>query len=317
MGAPRVSLDDADFERTGNLLRADSDLPRGAVLRLGSAAFRQGSPIESLAISRDGQFVATSGYEQGAPVILRERKTRRAVHYLADDKLGSASLAFSPDGTLLAAGSNRDRTVRVWDTASGRRIQLLRTTAYPDKVGEYPTYVDFSSDGSTVVTGSPDGYVQLWDVLEGRETGRVAIPANMQGRRAAIVGLVAAHVGSMVAVATADGTVRLYEMPEGKPVQQFETAPMHVTRMSFSENGEQLACILNGPPRSLIAGEGLFIWDVKQNKRLITLVKPSEYGYGEVVAISPKGDRLAAGSSVGSAARIVIARTLPNGTDKA
>jgi WD40 repeat protein len=68
------------------------------------------------------------------------------------------SVAFSPDGGHLAAGSN-DRAARLWDIARGaenaRRLE---------RHGRAVTSIAFSPDGVRLATGSDDGTVRLWDV---------------------------------------------------------------------------------------------------------------------------------------------------------
>jgi WD40 repeat protein len=67
------------------------------------------------------------------------------------------SVAFSPDGKLLASGSEDD-TVKLWDVASGRELQTLRGHA-----GNVSS-VAFSPDGKLLASGSSDGIIRLWGV---------------------------------------------------------------------------------------------------------------------------------------------------------
>ncbi|MDT5120922.1 MAG: hypothetical protein QOC96_404 [Acidobacteriota bacterium] len=72
------------------------------------------------------------------------------------------SLAFSPDDRLLASASD-DKTVKLWDVASGREIRTL--TGHIGGV----TSIAFDPTGKTLASGSSDGKVKLWEVASAQE----------------------------------------------------------------------------------------------------------------------------------------------------
>ena len=68
------------------------------------------------------------------------------------------AVAFSPDGTVRAAGgAGRSPRVRVWDTASGRQLPEVRH-------GKFVTAVAFSPDGIRLATGSGGKAARIWSV---------------------------------------------------------------------------------------------------------------------------------------------------------
>ncbi|MGH2769530.1 MAG: WD40 repeat domain-containing protein, partial [Actinomycetota bacterium] len=67
------------------------------------------------------------------------------------------SVAFSPDGRVLASGSS-DGGIILWDVAQRSRLTTL--TDHTDGVAS----VAFSPDGRGLASGSSDNNVILWDV---------------------------------------------------------------------------------------------------------------------------------------------------------
>jgi WD40 repeat protein len=71
------------------------------------------------------------------------------------------SVAFSPDGKSLAAGSE-DKTIKLWDVGTGKeRTTLQGHTAEVLSVA-------FSPDGKTLASGSADKTIKLWDIPAGK-----------------------------------------------------------------------------------------------------------------------------------------------------
>ena len=130
------------------------------------AAFGDGD-MEGLAFSPDGKYLV--GSIMDGPIQVWEIATGEESMTL-DVDTSSASLAFNPDGSLLASGI--DNSVQVWDMATGTELQVLDSPplAVSESQSGYVCDIDFSPDGSLLAavaceTGSNVAFevARVWD----------------------------------------------------------------------------------------------------------------------------------------------------------
>jgi WD40 repeat protein len=120
--------------------------------------FRHAGQVDAIAFSPDGKLVAACGGLGSGTTQVWDRDTGRKV--VAPTIPGHA-IRFSPDGTLLAVGS--DKTVRLWDVATWQELVALREHTEP------VISVAFAPDGKMLATGDWGGMLLLWDVAQRRQ----------------------------------------------------------------------------------------------------------------------------------------------------
>ncbi len=127
------------------------------------------------------------------------------------------SLAFSPDGTLLASGS-MDEKIRLWDVRSGETLRILFHYPYETvRNWQVPVLgVAFSPDGKLLASASEDQSVCLWDVSSDVSLKPLSSswPLQSLNGHTEWVRCVAFGLdGRLIASGGDDGTVRLWGIP--------------------------------------------------------------------------------------------------------
>ena len=185
------------------------------------------------------------------------------------------SVAFSPDGLTLVSGSD-DKTIRLWDVATGHQKQIL-TRGHRGDVNS----VAFSPDGTTLASGSDDNTIRLWDANTG------TYKATLVGHTGDVNSVAFSPNGDTLAGGSDDDTVHLWNARTGAHIRTLIGHTWSVYSVAFSPDSRTLA--------SGSVDHTVRLWDVASGKHKATLTGHAHYVNS--VAFSPDGRTLASGSA--------------------
>jgi WD40 repeat protein len=195
------------------------------------------------------------------------------------------SVAISPDGSRLAAGSRR--RVHVWDLRTGAQLWQAKVGGWPGRVRG----VAFSSDGSRLATASDDKTARVWDATTGSQLLQVQ-------HTKAVWGVAFSPDGSRLATASFDKTARVWDAATGSQLFQVQHTKA-VWGVAFSPDGSRLA--------TASVDKTARVWDAATGSQLLQ-VQHTKAVWG--VAFSPDGGRLGT-ASFDETARVWDATSTP------
>ena len=180
--------------------------------------------ITAVAWCPAGNLLAVAGGSpnQWGTVALVEPRTDSKPRYLCDLPETALAVAFSPDGARLVAGCG-DRTVRVFDVATGKQVRVFRHHA------DWVQSVAFSKDGKRVVSGSRDRTVRVFDP----ETGE--IQTTFTGHETPVITAAFLSNGAAVFSLAHEKEIRLWDAFSGKKRSEF-TLPKEVQAMAVASD---------------------------------------------------------------------------------
>ncbi|KAJ6073173.1 NACHT and WD40 domain protein [Penicillium canescens] len=186
---------------------------------------------------------------------------------------GVNSVAFSPNGRLLASGS-ADRTVQLWDPATGTLQRTLKGHL------AWIRSVAFSPNGWLLASGSDDKTVQLWDLITG------ALRQTLKGHSGFIMSVAFSPNGQLLASGSSDKIVQVWHLATGALQQTLNGHSGLVMSVAFSPKGKLLA---SGSSDNTVR-----LWDAATGV-LKQALEGHSY-WANSVAFSPDGRLLASGS---------------------
>jgi WD40 repeat protein len=150
------------------------DANKGELLRTIKSRFPD---LRSVAVSGDGNLIAT-GYNEGdSRVDLWSAQTGKLVGSLGKDSDYVRSLSFNNDGSMIVTGHMSD-DVKVWNAKTGKLIRQFKQPFSEDD------QVAFSPNGQHIVSGGENQNIMLWDITTGKLIWSV-IPIDWEAEKRA------------------------------------------------------------------------------------------------------------------------------------
>jgi WD40 repeat protein len=247
---------------------------------------------------------------------------------------------FVPDSNFLVSAI-KDGTVRVWDLSSKseeklKNLAFIRNVSfkfallllledflvgtlflnqyrvqayrYSQSITSITTTITFSPDSNLLASGSYDGTIKLWGVINTTKT------KDLIGHNGGICSLVFSPNGKLIASASRDRTIRLWDVISGKVIHIINTLPDTPQWTEYSKDNRIYYYDRNGhlqsnytiqldisPDNKLLASVNsletvIKIWDLNSGQLIKTLEQKNVMSS---LAFSPDNKLLAAGGENG------------------
>jgi eukaryotic-like serine/threonine-protein kinase len=215
-----------------------------------------------------------------------ERRCRRLPEKATLERHTGASVAFSPDGRLLASGGF-ENTVTLWEVATSRVKATLKGHGHSD----FLLCVAFSPDGTLLASGKGNE-VKLWDVTTGQKK------ADLRSHTRPILSVAFSPNGKLLASGAGEyahggpGELKLWDVATGREKAPLKGHREAVYSVAFSPDGKLLA---SGGGEDTKLGE-VKLWEVASGREKAAL-QGHTYPVRSV-AFSPDGKILASGTNL-------------------
>ena len=232
--------------------------------------------VRELAFSVDGKALAACGDFEPFVYEWDVATGRLRNHLELPEDVTPGGLAFHPDGKTMAVSDSGNQRDKHW---SGGVLLVERGTG--KVVRELPTpgasagRVVFSPDGRWLAAAGGAG-VHVWDLRRGEEVAPGA--AGHQGG----IGQIAVASGGLIATASDDHTVRIWDAATGKERRRLPHGHW-VRAVALSPDGRSLV--------SSSLDDTVRLWDLQSGKEVYKLPGHGELGGRRAVGFTPDGRR--------------------------
>ncbi len=157
--------------------------------------------IHQLLFSPDGSILASASFDYSIRIWdVAARKVRYVL--VRPGGRGIETIAFSPDGRVLAADASAEGLIALWDMATRNNIADLPMVHAP-----VVNYLTFSPDGEILASGGPEGTVIVRNAATGKLYERLPHTGSISS-------LAYWHDGSVLAASTYRGRIEVWDTSE-------------------------------------------------------------------------------------------------------
>ena len=252
-GGHRAFIKDIAFTGDGQYLVSASDdktiriwdWQTGATIRTlrGFVGPGNDGKIFAVAVSPDGKTIAAGGYFGAGlgdkppygDIRLFDFATGKVKATLKAPDYAIYDLAFSPDGSFLAAGG-QDGFVYVWQHDDAEATGWKPFTKL-DADSWHIQQLAFADGGKKLVATTTDNGIRLWDMPAGTE---IAMPDAEPLRDQPVMALAVSADGALFATGSNDGTVELRKAADGTLVRAMPKQDFLIGSLTFAAGGARL-----------------------------------------------------------------------------
>ena len=184
-----------------------------------------------------------------------------------------ASIAYNPDGQILASGSY-DNTIKLWNLIKNKEIRTFKGHS------AWVADVAITPNNKSLVSGSYDNTIKLWNLVNGKQI------RTFKGHSDSVDTLLVTKDGKTIISGSFDRTIKLWNLNNGEEIRTLSGHSLKVSSIAISPDNKIL--VSGSDDRSIK------IWNLVTGE-LIRTLKAHEDKVSSVV-ISPDGKTFASGS---------------------
>src|SRR5215212_2863387 len=204
------------------------------VITLGQTPSPSPSPVDKrgLGIQSSGSTGNTATDQRA-----REAKPELVLQTGYNNLFGATRMVFSPDGKLLATGTFRSNTIKLWETATNRKLRDLSSGGQASAA--LAPFIAFSRDSRLVAASGSDNSVTVWDVMSGRELQKLG--GGSQGSMLASLGVFFIGFASDNRLVTVSDAARVWDLSTGRELRTLESGMQALTSVNGAEGSMTLS----------------------------------------------------------------------------
>jgi len=195
--------------------------------------------VTDVAFSPDGNSIAAACLfsRETKPIILWDADTGiRIAHFGVPP--GVQSIAFSPGGKYIASGSAQgDNTIKLWEVATGNELPVAFECN--GRVND----IEFSPDGSKLLSAHGDGCVRVWDANTGFQLMTLGKPGPKETNRV----YTAKYSPDGKRIFSCSENINVWDVTSGDKILTLNEYSTKSTTLAISPDGTYIAsCNFNG-----------------------------------------------------------------------